>query len=166
MSFSPYKSTQIDAAECLLELFCPSEQSLDKILAAFADALEDIDDEEAPIYLLLHQALGKNGSYFALQEDSAALIESLSQLGEQWGANLLFGARDWEGSYTEYSDSADLLAIAALELRAYELCLWQWEGGEDILSGFISRLEDADLVEKLVLKCEADCRQVEEWEVI
>lgn len=45
MSFSSYKSTQIDAAECLLELFCPPEQSLDKILAAFADALEDIVKE-------------------------------------------------------------------------------------------------------------------------
>ena len=50
MSFSPYKSTQIDAAACLLELFCPPEQSLDKILAVFADALEDIVKESKKGY--------------------------------------------------------------------------------------------------------------------
>lgn len=157
-----YESTQIQAAQHLLELLTPPELDIDAVQSAFQAALADIDDEEAPIYALLYQALGKEGAFFAIEDDSAALADSLAQVSQAWGANLLFGARDWEGYDIPQGEAADLLAIAALELRAYDLCLWQWDGGEEILTGFISRLADVDLIEKLAEQCQAELWQTEE----
>lgn len=165
MSFSPYSEKQIQAAKYLLELFTPPEHSFEVSLAMFTEALADIDDEEAAIYALIHQALGKVGAFFAPEDDADTLIDSLKQLSEQWGANLIFGARDWEASQIEYHASAELLAIAALELRAYELCLWQWDAGDEVLTGFISRIADIDLIEKLSQQCGAELWLVEEQEI-
>lgn len=161
MSHDYLTDAHIASAQSLLELILPNSDELEEMLEQFDAQLEDASRDEK-VLDVLSRAVGAKAFFQSDIQDNDRLIESLSSLASQWDAYIRFGSRDWEGEYTQLTETSALVEAAALELHEYGLQLWYWQADEEVIVGWIARESDDDLIEKLCQQCETIALRGEE----
>ena len=157
MLFNPYTPEQTAAACNLLEIFHPEIDDFSACLRDFELALDNTDNEDAPIYEAIVRAFAGEVSFCS--NELKQLAEQLEYLASRWGvyipaADLLYSC----------NICTELLSVVAAVLAEENLsiCLFnpadnsQREEQEQIFCGFFARSCDLDLVEKLSQQCGAE----------
>ena len=148
-----YSETQLQAAKLLMELISPKSEQLNQLFLSFEQELGRKDYEFLPIYEVIYEATEGKDAFKARIENPQELLEKVQKLAWHWGAFVHFERHNWASMYKEFEKSALLLSNIAQELKSYGLGLWTWETEHNFVSGFISKIEDSELIKKLSINC-------------
>lgn len=140
----------------LLLLINPADEEMAlQQFAAYRDALEgaDVDDAE-PVWLLKDVIDWKSG-FFVDAADSEAFIESIIELVARWNLRIDWGVEDaTDEDFLAGTDVPALMAVAYDRLREYGYTLWTWNTSSgtacgDTHAGWITLTRDDDAMQAL-----------------
>lgn len=165
MKYNPYSNEQLQAAQTLMELILPEVDALDEAMLAFEEAVDDWDDEDAPVLAVVLASVQGEASIEIGWDNNATLIVALDALAQRWGAGLMFGSHDPDGAFTHHHTVPALLKAAAVELKDYGLTLWLYFPDDERICAFIARSEDDDLLERLSAQMSAEIEQAYDYQL-
>ena len=142
-----YSDAQIQAAKLLIELLLPTGKELNEVLRNFDLELEKEKYELLPIYAAI-QASNEDKIGFRAK-NAQELLEKVQNLAWAWGAFVHFEPHNWGDMYKEIEKTPLLLSNLAQELRTYGLNIWTWKSYDNLVSGFISRAADENMIKRL-----------------
>jgi hypothetical protein len=142
-----FSTDHILAAEALLRLINPTEDSAHQQILQLRELLLSKDDEDhcPNILWVINDVVDWESGYCVDWKDTESFAQCVMKLAERWGVTLTFGSEDpLAEDFLSRSNIPDLLNQAHSELQSKGFMLWGWDTDSDCYCGWITKSTSAN----------------------
>ena len=137
-----YNDAVVQAAERLLALIAPTDESRKQLCQRLHQELSEQGDEDYFSELSIIWILAQFSGFYVDWKDDESFKPFVERLAHDWGARSFFFPPDLRTETDEPLTVPELMQWARYRLEQHGLMLWHWNTDEDNYCGAISAEKD------------------------